>query len=64
MKRLQEASAAKGQNFVDVIMMGRTQLQDTVPMTLGQEFGAWAVMVGEDMARVRGVQSLIHKSKM
>ena len=32
--------------------MGRTQLQDAVPMTLGQEFGSYAVMVGEDADRL------------
>ena len=32
--------------------MGRTQLQDAVPMTLGQEFGAFAVTTGEDVARL------------
>lgn len=64
MEGLRKAFAAKGQEFADVIKMGRTQLQDAVPMTLGQEFGAWAVMVGEDMARVREAQSLIHEINM
>jgi aspartate ammonia-lyase len=56
--------AAKGDEFGDVIKMGRTQLQDAVPMTLGQEFGAWAVTVGEDMARVGEAQALIHEINM
>jgi aspartate ammonia-lyase len=64
MDGLRQAFAAKGQEFADVIKMGRTQLQDAVPMTLGQEFGAWAVMVGEDMARVREAQALIHEINM
>jgi aspartate ammonia-lyase len=64
MEGLRKAFAAKGQEFADVIKMGRTQLQDAVPMTLGQEFGAWAVMVGEDIARVREAQSLIHEINM
>src|SRR5688572_2493587 len=64
MEGLRQAFAAKGQEFADVIKMGRTQLQDAVPMTLGQEFGAWAVMVGEDIARVREAQSLIHEINM
>ncbi|SEE86642.1 aspartate ammonia-lyase [Rhodococcus jostii] len=38
--------------FADHIKMGRTQLQDAVPMTLGQEFGTYAVMIGEDIARL------------
>jgi aspartate ammonia-lyase len=64
MEGLRKAFADKGQEFADVIKMGRTQLQDAVPMTLGQEFGAWAVMIGEDMARVREAQSLIHEINM
>lgn len=32
--------------------MGRTQLQDAVPMTLGREFKTFAVMIGEDIQRV------------
>jgi aspartate ammonia-lyase len=64
MERLRQSFAAKAQEFADVIKMGRTQLQDAVPMTLGQEFGAWAVMVGEDLARVREAQLLIHEINM
>jgi len=40
--RLVDAFRRKGRQFRDVIKMGRTQLQDAVPMTLGQEFDAWA----------------------
>jgi aspartate ammonia-lyase len=58
---LRQELSAKGQEFADVIKMGRTQLQDAVPMTLGQEFSAWAVMVGEDIERVREAQALIHE---
>ena len=47
MRHLRAALAAKADEFADVIKMGRTELQDAVPMTLGQEFGAYAVMVGE-----------------
>ena len=36
----------------DVLKMGRTQLQDAVPMTLGQEFSTYAVMLGEDEQRL------------
>jgi aspartate ammonia-lyase len=61
MQALQHALANKGDEFSDVIKMGRTQLQDAVPMTLGQEFDAWGVTVGEDIARVREAQSLIRE---
>ncbi|MFD9123193.1 aspartate ammonia-lyase [Kitasatospora sp. NPDC059571] len=54
MQVLQEAFAAKAQEFTDVLKMGRTQLQDAVPMTLGQEFAVFALMIGEDRQRLAG----------
>ena len=39
--------------------MGRTQLQDAVPMTLGQEFKTFAVMIDEDIFRLRDCQALL-----
>ncbi len=64
MEGLHLALEAKSVEFADVIKMGRTQLQDAVPMTLGQEFGAWGVMVGEDIERVHDAQSLIDEINM
>ncbi|MBP6180078.1 MAG: aspartate ammonia-lyase [Anaerolineales bacterium] len=64
MEGLRKGFEMKSAEFSDVIKMGRTQLQDAVPMTLGQEFGAWAVMVGEDIQRVREAQMLIHEINM
>lgn len=64
MTRLRDAFARKADEFADVIKMGRTQLQDAVPMTLGQEFKAWAIMVREDIQRVAEAQSLIHEINM
>lgn len=61
MQALQSALAEKGAEFANVIKMGRTQLQDAVPMTLGQEFEAWSVMVGEDICRVGEAQALIRE---
>jgi len=61
MHGLQKALHAKGAEFADMIKMGRTQLQDAVPMTLGQEFEAWSVTVGEDIARVREAQALLRE---
>lgn len=46
---LEGAFAAKGDEFADVIKMGRTQLQDAVPMTLGQEFHAFANTLSDDL---------------
>jgi aspartate ammonia-lyase len=61
---LQGLFAEKGAEFADVIKMGRTQLQDAVPMTLGQTFDAYAVTVGEDIQRVMEAQALIREINM
>jgi len=55
---LRDAFAAKGEEFADIIKMGRTQLQDAVPMTLGQEFMAFATTLGEDIERIDGLANL------
>lgn len=49
----------KAEEFKGDIKMGRTQLQDAVPMTLGQEFSTFAVMIGEDEERLREAPRLI-----
>ncbi len=49
--RLHAALREKERAFSGVAKLGRTQLQDAVPMTLGQEFGAYATTIGEDAAR-------------
>src|SRR5690554_4649806 len=53
MAGLRAAFAAKSREFHDVVKMGRTQLQEAVPMTLGQEFSTYAVMLEEDEQRLR-----------
>ena len=50
---LVRAFADKGSEFAHVLKMGRTQLQDAVPMTLGQEFRAFATTLGEDLEHLR-----------
>jgi aspartate ammonia-lyase len=52
MARLRAAFEAKAFEFREVLKIGRTQLQDAVPMTLGQEFSTYAVMLGEDETRL------------
>jgi aspartate ammonia-lyase len=61
METLRRTFAAKAEEFADVLKIGRTQLQDAVPMTLGQEFSTYAVMLGEDIARLREAIALIHE---
>jgi aspartate ammonia-lyase len=59
MAYLREAFAAKAEEFRGVLKMGRTQLQDAVPMTLGQEFSTYAVMLEEDEARLAEARLLL-----
>ena len=56
---LAERCNTKALEFGDMIKLGRTQLQDAVPMTLGQEFGAFAVTIGEDADRLGEASMLI-----
>ena len=58
---LRRAFEAKAGEFRDVLKMGRTQLQDAVPMTLGQEFSTYAVMLGEDEERLKEAAMLIRE---
>ena len=50
---LRGAFEAKAQEFAPILKIGRTQLQDAVPMTLGQEFAAFAAMIADDEKRLR-----------
>ena len=61
---LREAFERKSDEFRDIIKMGRTQLQDAVPMTLGQEFSTYAVMLGEDEQRLREAVLLVCEINM
>lgn len=58
---LRQDFEAKSLEFADVLKMGRTQLQDAVPMTLGQEFSTYAVMLHEDQERLREVRLLLRE---
>ena len=61
MTELAFAFKAKAVEFADVVKIGRTQLQDAVPMTLGQEFDAWFATVKEDVARLREAAALFRE---
>ncbi|HXU41009.1 MAG TPA: aspartate ammonia-lyase [Burkholderiales bacterium] len=58
---LRKAFHGKAAEFADVLKVGRTQLQDAVPMTLGQEFSTYAVMVSEDESRLAEAAELIRE---
>ncbi|MGN7456073.1 aspartate ammonia-lyase [Paenibacillus pasadenensis] len=53
LQALQDGFLAKRDEFDGVIKMGRTHLQDAVPIRLGQEFGAYAAVLGRDIGRIR-----------
>jgi aspartate ammonia-lyase len=59
MDELRVAFGDKSSEFKEILKIGRTQLQDAVPMTLGQEFAAFSIMIGEDLSRLREATSLI-----
>jgi aspartate ammonia-lyase len=59
--KLADAFADKGRQFSDILKIGRTQLQDAVPMTLGQEFTAFAITIREDMARLTDSLNLLRE---
>lgn len=64
LKKLESALVLKAKEFGHVLKMGRTQLQDAVPMTLGQEFNAFATTVGEDINRLCEAQKLLLEVNM
>ena len=53
LERLQVALAGKAREFVAIVKIGRTHLQDAVPLTLGQEFSGYAAQLEAALARIR-----------
>ena len=51
--RLRDALAAKAAEFGEIVKIGRTHLQDAVPLTLGQEFGGYVAQLDADLERVQ-----------
>ena len=64
MTQLTRAFRAKGKQFSRVLKMGRTQLQDAVPMTLGQEFNAWAGSIEDEIDVLRRVERVLCETNM
>ncbi len=52
---MHDAIAAKSKEFEDIVKIGRTHLQDAVPMTVGQEFSGWASLLERDIKRLEQV---------
>jgi fumarate hydratase, class II len=51
-KTVHDAIAAKSKEFESIVKIGRTHLQDAVPMTVGQEFSGWASLLERDIKRL------------
>lgn len=64
LEQIVQAFREKGEEFHDVIKMGRTQLQDAVPMTLGQEFEAFAATLEEDISKLNNNANLFVEVNM
>ena len=61
LRQLQEAFFAKGREFERVLKMGRTHLQDAVPMSLGAEFRGWGTTIGEEVDRISEARALLRE---
>jgi fumarate hydratase class II len=51
-RTVQKAIEAKAKEFSDIVKIGRTHLQDAVPLTVGQEFSGWASLLERDVQRL------------
>jgi len=63
-RKLEKSFLAKGAEFHDILKIGRTQLQDAVPMTLGQEFRGFAHTIAEDYDRLSEVIPWLNEINM
>ncbi len=61
---LRDAFAEKGREFAGVLKMGRTHLQDAVPMAMGDEFHGFATNLGEELARIEEAKKLLAEVNM
>ncbi|GAA4505812.1 aspartate ammonia-lyase [Hymenobacter ginsengisoli] len=64
LSQLADAFAQKGEEFQNVLKMGRTQLQDAVPMSMGDEFRAFATNLREELLRIDDSRRLIAEINM
>jgi aspartate ammonia-lyase len=64
LNNLVSSFADKGVEFARIVKMGRTQLQDAVPMTLGQEFAAFARSIKDEVSALERVETVLHEVNM
>ncbi|RWH31309.1 aspartate ammonia-lyase [Mesorhizobium sp.] len=63
-RRLRDTFGRKGEEFANIAKVGRTQLQDAVPMFLGQEFDAFAETIDEDIIQLRKAMELMREMNL
>jgi aspartate ammonia-lyase len=59
LRKLEAAFRAKGREFERVLKMGRTHLQDAVPMSMGAEFNGWATTIGEEVQHIADIRKIL-----
>ena len=64
LQQLAASFRAKGNQFIDIVKMGRTELQDAVPMTVGQEFHAFAASLESEIAVLREAERHLYTVNM
>jgi len=64
LEKLSAAFRAKGNEFIDIPKMGRTELQDAVPMTVGQEFHAFAASLDGEIQMLRDAEKYLYPVNM
>jgi aspartate ammonia-lyase len=64
LKQLSAAFRAKGDAHIKVLKMGRTEMQDAVPMTVGQEFRAFAASIDDEIAQLRDAEKHLYAVNM
>src|SRR5262245_42090646 len=60
-ERVRDAIAAKSREFIDIVKIGRTHLQDATPLTIGQEMSGWASLIERDLQRVNAALPGLHE---
>ncbi len=64
LEKLVASFRAKGDAFIDIVKMGRTELQDAVPMTVGQEFHAFASALESEIQLLRDAEKYLYAQNM
>jgi aspartate ammonia-lyase len=64
LQKLSASFRAKGNAYLEIVKMGRTELQDAVPMTVGQEFHAFAASLDGEIAELKEAEKALYTVNM